>query len=337
MVNNTNISRLLLAATVAMAGLYALSSCDKVSATGILVGGTGVDDRVEMSYLYYKNELSSGVTSIVDGDYTFLVGADSHIAEDTCRLAEMFQISLENEDLFCAHLGDLADTKPEYYILTRQCVAGAKRRFVEKYYDYEDEFKDYVKDKETGDVSSYDDVVFPFFPVVGNHDITHNGWALFQSIFGSSFYEFDVFVDGTEVYDHFIFLDSANGTFGRKQLDYIEEGLMDADEETVHLRNTFVFTHTNFFRPSRTQFASTLPREEMYYMLNKFEQWQCTAVFCGHVHAWDQRRFGTVEYFTLDSMGERNSPAAGEYLVRVTCKKNGEVKYEKVRMNYEAK
>ena len=35
-------------------------------------------------------------------------------------------------------------------------------------------------------------------------------------------------------------------------------------------------------------------------------------------------------------MSERNSPTPGDYLVRVNCKKDGTVTYDRVRMNYTA-
>jgi hypothetical protein len=95
-----------------------------------------------------------------------------------------------------------------------------------------------------------------------------------------------------------------------------------------------VFGHTNIFRPSSWQFASTFPREETYFLLNQFEKWNANVVFCGHVHAWEEREYNWVTYITLDSMSERNSPKPGDYLVRVHVKKDGSYTWEKVRMNY---
>src|SRR5574344_622262 len=78
-----------------MITLLAVSSCDKVSPTGVLVGGSGTDDRVKMSVEYFKNHLQEDLGAVVDSDqYSFLVGSDSHIATDTCRMAEMLQNGL---------------------------------------------------------------------------------------------------------------------------------------------------------------------------------------------------------------------------------------------------
>lgn len=333
--------------------LCLLTGCDKVSPTGVFIGGTGVDDRVEMSYSYYKKYMEDTIHIIApDGEYSFLVGSDSHVATDTGRMAEMLNIGLQHGDLLYAHLGDIADTKAEYYMNLYKVLNDGFLEYLDKYfttttdtvkgvprsymYDkrYDHGLKKAMEGNEEAKNNQYtspEEIQYPFFPVVGNHDITHNGWALFTSIFHSSFYEFDVKIKGTDQYDHFIFLDSANGTLGKKQISLIEEGMMNSDK---NIRHTFVFTHTNLFRPSTTQFSSTFPREELYFLLNKLSEWNTTIMFCGHVHCWDDRTMGGVRYLTLESMSERNSPDPGDYLVRVTCKKDGTVDVERVHMSY---
>lgn len=317
---------------VALMAAATLTSCEKVSPIGVLVSGTGVEDRVKMSELYYRDYLSELDVAAADDDYSFLVGADSHVTDDTGRMDEMFDIAIEHGDGFVAHLGDIADTKPEYYINLSQSLERAKRKYMEKEYTYDVSTDTYTD--EDGNIVDYDEEKFPFFPVVGNHDITHNGWALWSNIFHSSFYEFNVYLNSEQsVCDHYIFLDSASGTLGKHQIELIEQGILDVGEN-VKVRHTFVFTHTNLFRPSSVQFASTFPREEQYFLLNQFKEWNATIVFCGHVHKWDDREVGGVRYLTLESMSERNSPEPGEYLVRVNVKKNGEIGVEKVMMNY---
>ena len=56
-----------------------LTSCEKVSPIGILVSGTGVEDRVKMSNEYYlKHKLEAKGHIVVGRDeYTFLVGGCS--------------------------------------------------------------------------------------------------------------------------------------------------------------------------------------------------------------------------------------------------------------------
>lgn len=314
--------------------LLVLSACDKVSPIGVLVSGTGVEDRVKMSNAYYQGHKGEGsMLSGYEGDeYTFLVGADSHLTTDDGRMREMLQIALDNNDLLMAHLGDIADTKAEYYIILEDLIDEYREKYAKKYYA-----EQYLYDEKF----SLDQVRYPFYPVVGNHDITHNGWALWSNIFHSSFYDVYVLVNlDPPQLDHFIFLDSASGTLGREQVRLLEEGVLnDYYHETGEkiIRHTFVFSHTNIFRPRSVEFASTFPREEMFFLLNKFSEWETDMVFLGHVHKWDYQKVGDTEYLTLDSMCEANNPQPGDYLVRVHVKKDGTISWEKVRMNYTKK
>lgn len=339
MVNNMKATTIILAA---LAGTVLFTSCEKVSPAGILMAGTAVEDRVKMSNQYYKEYLDEYKLDLVLDEYTFLVGSDSHLTTDPGRMDEMFAIGLEGGDLLYAHLGDIADTKVEYYITLDSLVKKAKERYVEKLYAINSRGFYYPR----GDVDgaeyydiTYDEIDFPFHPVVGNHDITHNGWALWSNIFHSSFYEFPVLVfleNGEVAIDRFIFLDTASGTLGRTQVDLIESGVLDGSEGYTY-RHTFVFGHTNIFRPSSLEFASTFSREETFFLLDQFEKWNTSIVFCGHVHKYDERIYNNVVYLTLDSMSERNSPNPGDYLVRIHVLKDGSIEFEKVHMNYVAK
>ncbi|MBO4827795.1 MAG: hypothetical protein J5506_11295 [Prevotella sp.] len=344
---------------IAAATLMVLTACEKVSPIGVLVSGTGVEDRVKMSHqYYYQHKLEFKTHDVSDKDeYTFLVGADSHLTTDDGRLREMLQMGLDNNDLLYAHLGDIADTKAEYYVVLEDLIDEYRWKYANKYYevfytvDEDDEFYEFMKDDPnsyvfvdtlTNRAYNFHDIQIPFYPVVGNHDITHNGWALWSNIFHSSFYDVFVMVSlDPLLYDHFIFLDTANGTLGEEQVRLIEEGVLDGkemasaiDQEGSIFRNTFVFSHTNIFRPSSLQFASTFAREETYFLLNQFKKWEANIVFLGHVHKWDEQQNGMTTYLTLDSMSERNSPEPGDYLVRVHVKKDGRITWERVHMEY---
>ena len=111
-------------------------SCEKVSPIGVLVSGTGVEDRIKMSHMYYSQHKDEYHMLIVDdlGDYTFLVGADSHLTTDDGRMREMLQIGLDNDDLLYAHLGDIADTKAEYYITLENLIDEYRWKYAKKKY-----------------------------------------------------------------------------------------------------------------------------------------------------------------------------------------------------------
>ena len=65
------------------------TSCEKVSPQGVLMAGTAVEDRVQMSNLYYKEHLFEMKFNydLMDkhDEYTFLVGGDSHVTTDPGR------------------------------------------------------------------------------------------------------------------------------------------------------------------------------------------------------------------------------------------------------------
>ena len=327
----------LMAAATLLAASVSFSSCEKVSPTGVLIGNTSVDDRVKQSlvfYTFYDDKLDKELPDTTT-QYSFLVGSDSHITFDPGRLEEMIDIGLDYGDLFFCHLGDLADTKPEYYANTDIALEISKIDWMDRYLDvYVDESHTpemgYFIDHRTGFWGRGEEFMFPFYPVVGNHDITHNGWTLFCNQFGSSFYEFTVKM-GDE-YDRFIFLDSANGTLGKYQIEALEENILNHDGKKI--RHTFTFTHTNIFRPSLNEFASTYCREELYYILDKLTEWNTTIMFYGHVHAWDDRMYGNVRHITMPSMNFVDHPNGGDDLiVRVTVKKNGKPVVEPVGLH----
>ncbi len=319
----------LLTAAALLAASVFFQSCEKVSPQGVLMGNTSVDDRVKQSlvnYSYIDVAMDKFLPDTV-GEYTFLVGSDSHITIDPGRLTEMLETGMDNNDLFYCHLGDLADTKAEYYYNTEWALQLFKWKWMEKYTepfsdDFHDAMDNYFIDRRTGDIGKWSDFRVPFYPVVGNHDITHNGWAMFSNLFKTSFYEFTVHMGDNGPIDRFIFIDSANGTLGEFQINEIENGVFQRDKKSI--RNTFVFTHTNIFRPSYNEFASTYCREELYYLLDKLADWKTTIMFCGHVHAWDDRMFGGVRHITMPSMNFVDHPNGGDdLLVRVTVKKDG--------------
>ena len=329
-----------------LAASVSFTSCEKVSPQGVLMGNTSVDDRVKQSLVNLASFEVAWDKFLPDSvqEYSFLVGSDSHITADPGRLEEMLEIGMDHDDLFFCHLGDLADTKVEYYSNTETAIRAATKKWKDKYLvpivrqgevAYIDTLLFY--DPRTDNIYHKDDFegvfpgVLPFYPVVGNHDITHNGWALYSRFFKTSFYEFTVRVvcQNDTAYDRFIFLDSANGTLGNYQIDEIENGYFQRDKKSI--RNTFTFTHTNIFRPSLTEFASTYCREELYYLLDKLADWKTTIAFWGHVHAWDDRMFGGVRHITMNSMNFVDHPNGGDnLLVRVTVKKDGKAEVEPV-------
>ena len=333
---------------MAALGALSLASCEKVSPSGVLIGNTSVDDRVQMSLTYYQEHQNEYVSYFVNEDegYSFVVGSDSHLQKDDGRLREMFQSSLDNKDLIVAHCGDIADTTADNYSRLSKLYDEFNLKWLQQWYDY-DAAKDTYYSRDPSGENKQEEVdpiellqhMFPLYSCVGNHDITRNGWALFSNMFHASFFQVLVGVGGkdTKVFDRLIFLDSANGTLGNFQVEALENDALDWEKYGYKTRNVFVFTHSNIFRPRSEEFSATYPREETYYLLDRFAKWQADIVFLGHVHRYDDRVFGGIRYITLDAMSEENSPNPGEYLVRVHVKPDGSYNYERVNMNYSPK
>ena len=337
----------------AMATLLFIS-CDKVSPTGILIAETAVEDRIKMSYEYFYRYMEDEreIYAPDQDEYTFLVGADSHLTNDDGRLREMMQNSLDYDDLLMTHLGDIADTKAEYYLRLEDLLTEYKKKWARKHYKtvfvgdeddpsqvISDDFYFYI-DTVTNTPYALGDLKYPFYPVVGNHDITHSGWALWANIFHTSFYSIYVIVSEEQdkrIVDNFIFLDTANATLGREQVSLIEQDVLTPDEQAeigLQVRHTFVFSHTSIFHVSSTELTSSFAREETYFLLNQFKKWNVNIAFFGHVHEWDECRNGNTQFLTLETMCEKNNPGPGDYLVRVHVKKDGTLSWERVHMNY---
>ena len=337
----------------AMASLLFIS-CDKISPTGILIAEIAVEDRIKMSYEYFYRYMEDEreIYAPDQDEYTFLVGADSHLTNDDGRLREMMQNSLDYDDLLMTHLGDIADTKAEYYLRLEDLLTEYKKKWARKHYKtvfvgdeddpsqvISDDFYFYI-DTVTNTPYALGDLKYPFYPVVGNHDITHSGWALWANIFHTSFYSIYVIVSEEQdkrIVDNFIFLDTANATLGREQVSLIEQDVLTPDEQAeigLQVRHTFVFSHTSIFHVSSTELTSSFAREETYFLLNQFKKWNVNIAFFGHVHEWDERRNGNTQFLTLETMCEKNNPRPGDYLVRVHVKKDGTLSWERVHMNY---
>ena len=147
-----------------------------------------------MSELFYRNHLNDRVFLIADGDYTFLVGADSHITNDSARMDEMLETGWNDGDWPMRNLGDIADTKAEYYVTLDSLLQEAKSRYVEKNYTRVNTYE-YVRNDSQEDTPArylYDEIVHPFFLW---WEPRHHPERMGRSnIFHSSFYEIDVIV-----------------------------------------------------------------------------------------------------------------------------------------------
>lgn len=146
----------------------------------------------------------------------------------------------------------------------------------------------------------------PGFIIAGNHDIFYGGWEQWKDLFHSSTYYY--FVQTPSFKDIYIMLDSANGTLGEKQLEWLEDVL---EKKRPGCRHCIVGVHTNMFRTDLSQFPSTnFTLEETYTLTSLFSKNSVNLVLSGHDHFRDVTSYKGVTYITLDQIKDGTSNAS---------------------------
>ena len=165
------------------------------------------------------------------------------------------------------------------------------------------------------------------FLALGNHDIYFNQWDEWRSYFGSSVYWFYTMLPDSTILDRFICLDSAEGTIGTAQLQWLRElltgdaGVSPAGASlltTNHLplttnqpfRHTIVFTHTHFFRRDHSQqHTSNYAIEETYELTSLLEQGGVDMYWCGHDHSREITDYAGFTSIVVDAIEDHYPPA----------------------------
>ena len=151
------------------------------------------------------------------------------------------------------------------------------------------------------------------FLALGNHDIYFNQWDEWRSYFGTSVYWFYTMLPDSTVLDRFICLDSAEGTLGTSQLQWLRELLT-----TNHLplttnhpfRHTIVFTHTHLFKRDNSQgHTSNYAIEETYELTSLLEQGGVDMYWCGHDHSREITDYAGFTSIVVDAIEDHYPPA----------------------------
>ena len=155
------------------------------------------------------------------------------------------------------------------------------------------------------------------FLALGNHDIYFNQWDEWRSYFGSSVYWFYTMLPDSTVLDRFICLDSAEGTIGTAQLQWLRELLTGNGSQPSTLnaqhssfRHTIVFTHTHFFRRDHSQqHTSNYAIEETYELTSLLEQGGVDMYWCGHDHSREITDYAGFTSIVVDALEDHYPPA----------------------------
>ena len=277
---------------IAAAVLFA-TGCNRLDIPGMVINRSDTEERVA-DWLDYDAQHGMPVIENVPDDYRFYSCSDSHYSERDSIVPQgandrLYQyITAERNDpkaVFSIHAGDMVNESGE----TGFTMTEAAIRY-------------------NSDTQAKDD---PCFLVIGNHDIYYDCAEYFKQHFHTSTYTVTVKTVGGEQ-DLFIFLDSGNGTHGKRQLDWLEEQLGQREK----YRHCFVVSHNWLFRTSynyTTTPAANLPQDEQYAFMDLMSRSNVDMVIMGHFHAREQRQFGGVLYIMTDNLNEEEETPS--YLV----------------------
>lgn len=269
-------------------GLLMVSSCNRLDIPGMIINRSDTEQRVA-DWLDWNEQNGMPVINNVPDNYTFYSCSDSHINDDNSRLAKYITIERNDpEAVFSIIAGDLANESGEGPFI----LADSAMMF------------DPLTQAEND----------PCFPIIGNHDVYFDCAKFYKQHFHTSTYTVTVnTVSGLK--DLFIFLDSGNGTHGRRQLDWLEEQLSHRTE----YRYCFVISHNWLFRTTynyTTTPAANLPEDEQYAFMDLMSRNAVDMVIMGHFHYRDVKTFAGVKYVMTDNLNDGKTEPS--YLV-VRC------------------
>ena len=237
-----------------------------------------IDERFTESQVYNNQHGFCTLQAPIE-DYHVYVCTDTHITKTQKRWTNF--IETYRQDMLCpvaVHLGDIID---------------AQNYFDEMYSAYQA-------------VPANPAKVDTLMAIAGNHDIYFKQWPQFIELFKTCTYYFIVRTP-SGARDLFICYDSADGTVGSKQLQWLTETLQWAD--TQDFRHIVACTHTHFFKRDYSQgHTSNYTIEETYALLNLFAKHGVEMVWSGHDHAREITKVKGMTCIVVDSMkdGDKN-------------------------------
>ena len=292
----------------AVAALIA-TSCNRLDIPGMVINRSDTEERVA-DWLDYNEQNGEPVIENAPDEYHVYSCSDSHYSQrdsivpqgENDRLYKY--ITAERNDpeaLFAIHAGDMVNESGEAgFIMTEAAL------------------------QYNAETQAEND---PCFLVIGNHDVYYDCAKFFKQHFHTSTYTVTVKTVGG-YQDLFIFLDSGNGTHGKRQLEWLEEKLSHRKD----YRHCVVISHNWLFRTSynyTTTPAANLPQDEQYAFMDLMSNNNVELVLMGHFHMREQRQFGGVHYVMSDNLND--SKVTPSYLV-VTVGEKVSYKYEELEM-----
>ena len=261
-----------------------LTSCASDDTTLDIAGlfspnGEVVGTRFAQS-MAYNDSVGEMHLDMGSDDYLIYVCADSHITRKNHKNLDFFidQYRAETAPKLALHLGDIIDAQKNY-----PC-ADSILHFAGQ------------------------TILDTVFATPGNHDIYFRQWSIYRSFFKTSAYWFDT-NNGAKKLDLFICLDSAEGTLGVDQMNWLRNLLANKSKEGY--RRIVVFTHTHIWKLDESQgHTSNMALEETYELTSLLGQYGVETVWCGHQHAMQRVVFKNVMYLVLNATKDKEQGQA---------------------------
>lgn len=249
--------------------------------------GSQVDDRATA----IATVSGSDLPIISDTVYSFLIIADAHFGASKTnkhldRFREKFTALFDAED----------SEKPRFIINLGDNMDDGKQDEADDCLKLENQLKEIAKEKLS--LASADD--FKIYTILGNHDLyAEDGWDVWKKSFfpgtkyGTSYYRFTL---GAFSY---YFLDTANGTLGKAQLDDLEERLSaDSHPKIILMHYPIAPTALAF------SLQNTLERNRLLY---DFARTNVRKIFSGHYHPGNEKDYGDFGEYTVMSFGYKET------------------------------
>ncbi len=218
--------------------------------------------------------------SVSDAEhFSFLAVGDLHISQgDTSRLGRILDAGAAKGDAFVALLGDIVDSGEASDVNAVWSLIAAKGW--------------------AGKVA----------PVIGNHDVFHEGWEAWRTSNGPSHYSFAV---GNS---QFIALDTADGTLGEAHLDWFENEL-----RATRPSHLFVLSHYLPVVPGVRTYLRFSDESEALRVRSLAHRYEVSAWLGAHYHSFVEGTVDGVRYVVAGGGGGRRMPPVLNYFfVRVT-------------------
>ena len=258
--------------TLATASLALLvMGCDRVDFKGfIMPTGDVVNSRFEQSLALHGSEPVAHLEAEGE-EYLFYVCTDPHISTATNNLRRFVtDFRGDTEALFGIVLGDCIDK------------LGSMPTYVEAI--------NHLADTRPS----------PIFSILGNHDLYFSQWDDFRDLVGPSHYWFEVSHGAGK--DIFLALDTASGTLGVRQMEWLRDFLA---QHRSDYRHCVVITHANLFYNDNSQRTSgNLPLIETMELLDLFDNHDVVLCLQGHDHHKDDLTYRGVRYTIVGTIRE---------------------------------